>query len=244
MIRQDGSGRIGPAYGAQPCVRGLERRSSKTIGQGPGRAVPGSKGEGAGDKLHGKSIAYDVPMPRPGPQGWAVSAAVAPLIVTATLPSPVQGWAEGLRRAHFPPDRNVLAAHVTLFHALPGFVLDEARGLLAALAKDSAPIEAQIERVMDLGRGTAFAIASPKMLDMRAMIAEHFHGLLTQQDQQRPRLHVTVQNKVTTVEARALQATLGSAFQRREFTFAGLELHHYRGGPWEAAGVWRFRGRG
>ena len=171
------------------------------------------------------------------------SAPVVPLIVTATLPAPLQGWAEGLRRAHFPPDRNVLAAHVTLFHALPGFVLGEARALLASLAKETAPVKARLEKVMDLGRGTAFAIASPAMLDLRAMVAEHFHGLLSQQDQQRPRLHVTVQNKVTTAEARALQATLASAFQPREFTFAGLELHHYRGGPWEAAGAWRFRGR-
>lgn len=207
-------------------------------------AAPGSKGEGAGDELHGKSIADAIPETRCAPRGLAVSAAAAPLIVTATLPSSVQGWAEGLRRAHFPPDRNVLAAHVTLFHALPGFVLDEARGLLAALAKEIAPIEAQLERVMDLGRGTAFAIACPKMLDLRAMIAEHFHGLLTQQDQQRPRLHVTVQNKVTTAQARALQAELACAFQPRNFAFAGLELHHYRGGPWEAAGAWRFRGRG
>ncbi len=168
----------------------------------------------------------------------------APLIVTATLPAPLQGWAEGLRRMHFPPERNVLPAHVTLFHALPGFLLDEARDLLAALAREMAPVEARLDGVMDLGRGTAFRIASPAMLDLRAMIGEHFRGMLTQQDQQRPRLHVTVQNKVTTAEARALQAELAAAFRPRDFAFAGLELHHYRGGPWEGAGAWRFRGRG
>ena len=44
------------------------------------------------------------------------------------------------------------------------------------------------------------------MLDLRGIIADHFHGLLTQQDQQRPRLHVTIQNKVTGKDAKALQA--------------------------------------
>lgn len=171
-------------------------------------------------------------------------AAAGPLIITATLPVALQGWAEGLRRAHFPPERNHLAAHVTLFHALPGFVLDEARGLLAALAAETAPVPAELEKVMDLGRGTAFAIASPALLDLRAMIADHFHGLLTAQDQHRPRLHVTVQNKVATADARALQAVLASDFTPRRFVFAGLELHHYRGGPWAPAGTWRFRGRG
>ena len=43
----------------------------------------------------------------------------APLIVTAELPADVMAWADGLRRAHFPPERNQVRAHVTLFHALP-----------------------------------------------------------------------------------------------------------------------------
>ena len=173
-----------------------------------------------------------------------MSEGAAPLIVTATLPAPVHGWAQGLRRAHFPPERNYLSAHVTLFHALPGFLQDEARALLAASAGETLPVPAHLERVMDLGLGTAFAIVSPVMLDLRAMIADHFHGMLTQQDQQCPRLHVTVQNKVTRAEALALQRALAVSFRPRDFAFAGLELHHYRGGPWEAAGTWRFRGRG
>ena len=34
----------------------------------------------------------------------------APLVVTAELPAPLQARADGLRRAHFPPERNHLAA--------------------------------------------------------------------------------------------------------------------------------------
>ncbi|GAA1871360.1 2'-5' RNA ligase family protein [Pseudonocardia ailaonensis] len=42
-----------------------------------------------------------------------------PLIVTATLDAPTQERFDALRRRHFPSDRNFLAAHLTLFHALP-----------------------------------------------------------------------------------------------------------------------------
>ena len=166
----------------------------------------------------------------------------APLIVTAELPAPLQGWAEGLRRAHFPPERNVLKAHVTLFHALPASVLDEARGLLARFAGAYAPVAASLSAIMDLGGGSAFGIDSAGMLALRAEIAEHFHGMLTGQDSHTPRLHVTVQNKVTRAQAMALQAELRQSFRPREFAFAGLALHHYLGGPWRDAGRWSFRG--
>ncbi|WP_225204517.1 2'-5' RNA ligase family protein [Novosphingobium huizhouense] len=166
-----------------------------------------------------------------------------PLVITATLPDDLQGWAEGLRRAHFPPERNYLAAHVTLFHALPAMVEDEARSVLSRLCAETPPPPARLEAIMNLGGGTAFAIASPAMLDLRAAIAERFHGLLTGQDGHAPRLHVTVQNKVTAAEARRLQAALAAQFRPRDFAFAGLELHRYFGGPWQKLGAWTFRGR-
>jgi 2'-5' RNA ligase superfamily len=167
----------------------------------------------------------------------------APLIVTATLPADIQAWADRLRKAHFPPERNFLSAHVTLFHSLPSTVLDEAKALLARLAGESAPVHARINRVMDLGNGTAFNIHCPAMLDLRAEIAEHFHGMLTAQDRGKPRLHVTVQNKVLRAESIALQQRLAADLMPRDFAFAGLALYHYRGGPWEDAGRWAFRGK-
>ncbi len=154
----------------------------------------------------------------------------------------MQAWADGLRKAHFPPERNQLSAHVTLFHALPHYVLDEAKALLARLAGQNAPVEARLTGVMDLGSGTALRIDSPAMLALRDEIADHFHGLLTLQDGHVPRLHVTVQNKVLRKDAIALQIGLQEAFVMRSFSFAGLALHHYLGGPWGDAGRWAFRG--
>ena len=171
------------------------------------------------------------------------AAAAAPLIITAELPAPLQSRADGLRRAHYPPERNQLAAHVTLFHALPPFAEGEARSLLAALAAETPPPEALLAAVMDLGTGTALRIESAVLLAVRASIAERFHGLLTLQDQHAPRLHVTVQNKVVRAEAKALQSALAFAFRPERFAFVGLALHRYKGGPWEPVGRWTFRGR-
>lgn len=166
----------------------------------------------------------------------------APLIVTATLPPDLQAWATRLREAHYPPERNHLAAHVTLFHALPWRLEEEARALLSALAASTPPVPARLSGVMDLGSGTALRIDSPDLLLLRAEIAHHFHGMLGAQDSHEPRLHVTIQNKVTRKEAWALQDELGALIQPRAFAFAGLALHRYLGGPWDTVARWTFRG--
>ena len=167
----------------------------------------------------------------------------SPFIVTAELPPSVLGWADGLRRAHFPPERNWLKAHVTLFHAFAPSLREELRGILGQFAAEFAPPEAEIIGLMNLGRGTALDIRSPGMLAIREAIAEHFHGALTEQDRHRPRLHVTIQNKVESREAKALQAELGPDFGRRQFRFSGLGLHLYLGPEWETVRTWSFRGK-
>ncbi|WP_345719669.1 2'-5' RNA ligase family protein [Qipengyuania qiaonensis] len=167
----------------------------------------------------------------------------APLIVTAQLPRDLHARFTAMRTAHFPPERNYLEAHVTLFHALPAMCEGEACILLKRLAAEFAPVAAQVEGMMSLGGGTAIRLSSHGMLEVRAMIADHFRGLLTQQDQHAPRLHVTVQNKVTAKEAKALQAVLAGEIEPGPFAFRGLQLFRYRGGPWEQIRDFTFRGR-
>ena len=165
----------------------------------------------------------------------------APLLITARLPPDVFAWADGLRRAHFPPERNKVRAHVTLFNSLPWRVEDEVRRMLAGYAT-SAPPAAEITAIMPLGGGTAFAISSPALTAIHEEMLERLHGLLTAQDGARRKLHVTVQNKVSGTAAKALQADLARDFRPRNFAFAGLDLHRYLGGLWEDAGSWPFRG--
>ena len=166
----------------------------------------------------------------------------APLILTAELPSDLHRRYTDLRTQFFPPERNYLEAHVTLFHAIPARCEEELRRYLARLAGEVPPIEGQVEGLMSLGGGTAIKLSSPQLLELRDEIAEHFRGMLTQQDQHRPRLHVTIQNKVTAKEAKALQAQLSGLIEPRGFAFPGLALHAYRGGPWEFLRRFAFRG--
>ena len=167
----------------------------------------------------------------------------APFIVTAELPPDIFAWADGLRRAHFPPERNWLKAHVTLFHAFAPSLRAELHAMLGAVAAAHPPPPARLDGLMNLGRGTAIAIRSPAMLAIRAGIADHFHGALTAQDSHPPRLHITVQNKVAPEAARALQAGLAGAVPDRRFVFTGLGLHLYCNPHWEAVRIWRFRGQ-
>ena len=168
--------------------------------------------------------------------------AEAPLILTALLPKDLQARANALRQAHFPPERNYLDAHVTLFHALPGQCEDEVLDVIKAIVRETAPVPARLLGIMSLGGGTALKLESPAMLDLRARIADRFHGMLTQQDQHRPRLHVTVQNKVTSKEAKALQSALEAQVAAQDFAFRGLGLYAYMGGPWDELGTYAFRG--
>jgi len=170
-----------------------------------------------------------------------------PFILTAALPPEIQGWAEGLRRAHYPPERNHLHAHVTMFHSFAPSLLEELKDFIPSVASEFAAPKATISGIMDLGTGTAIALASDELLTLRAMIADHFHGALTDQDLYEPRPHITIQNKVTKREARALQAALHLEVEIKAdagpFTFPALELHHYLGGPWELTKRSAFRGR-
>lgn len=167
----------------------------------------------------------------------------APFIVAAQLPSDILAWADGLRRAHYPAHRNKLEAHVTLFHAFAPSLREELRGVLARMAREYGPPRACLDGIMPLGGGTALAIECPGMLAIRERIAEHFHGALTAQDSHPPRLHITIQNKVTAKEARALQQDLAAMLQPRKFAFRGLEMHLYRETHWEPQGRWAFQGK-
>jgi hypothetical protein len=167
----------------------------------------------------------------------------AALIMTAQLPADLHRWATNLRDAHFPPERNYLEAHVTLFHALPPQCAEEAVDLCKQIAAEFAPVDARLVGLMSLGKGTALKLESGGILALRDHIADHFHGLLTGQDQHRPRLHVTIQNKVSIEEAKALQAELADEIEPRRFAFSGLALHRYRGGPWDMVREFAFRGR-
>ena len=163
------------------------------------------------------------------------------LIVTAEIGPPDFGWLDGLRRAYFPPERNVLKAHLTMFHALPPSAEHELRRRLSDCARAARP-KAMIEGLMDLGGGVAYRVVSPELDRIRAELADAFHGSLSAHDAGGWRPHVTVQNKVPPKEARALRERLEREFSPRPLAISGLGLHRYLDGPWEKLAVYPFRG--
>ena len=161
-----------------------------------------------------------------------MAGSTSPLIVTLLLDEAAQERFDRLRAAHFPSARNHLAAHVTLFHALPGELLAEVRDALRTAA-DRPPFRVAVTGVRFLGRGVALDLAAAELTELRASVAAVFADRLTPQDRQWSRPHVTVQNKVEPAVARALHADLSAAFVAEEVTARGLGLWHYRGGPWD-----------
>ena len=154
-----------------------------------------------------------------------------PLIVTLTLAPPAQAVFEALRRRYFPPERNVIDAHLTLFHALDGnresAVLDD----IAALHQRAFDISATGPR--SLGHGVAIAISSVTLMALRAALARQWADMLTPQDRQGFSPHVTIQNKVTAAQARALHAELQQSFAPFSAAAIGVAVWRYRGGPWD-----------
>jgi 2'-5' RNA ligase superfamily len=164
----------------------------------------------------------------------------APIIVTAQIGDPEFGILDTLRRTHFPPERNHLRAHLTMFHHLPPSCEAELLQLLKDEARGNDP-QARLSGLINLGGGVAFRIESPDLEDIRARIAERFAPMLMPQDRNPWRAHVTVQNKVKAPEARALLDHLSADFKPRPLALAGLAAWWYRGGPWEAIAGYAFK---
>ncbi len=164
---------------------------------------------------------------------------MAPIIVTALIGEPDFSVFDGLRRQHFPPERNYLRAHVTLFHHLPPTCADELKQLLKDEARGNDP-QGRVIQLINLGGGVAFRIESADLDDIRARIAERFAPMLMPQDRNSWRAHITVQNKVKAPEARALLQQLSATFQPRMIALAGLAAWWYRGGPWEPIAAYAF----
>jgi 2'-5' RNA ligase superfamily protein len=153
------------------------------------------------------------------------------LLLTLLLAEPEQSLFQMLRNRYFPPERNLVPAHVSLFHALPGAERENIVRLLRDLSARQPAI--LVEPPRPLGRGVAFPLHSPDLLALRARLADPWSGWLTRQDREGFRPHVTVQNKVTPEHAQATLATLQRGFVPWWTSGTALVLWRYLGGPWE-----------
>lgn len=147
-----------------------------------------------------------------------------------------------LREAYFPPERNYLSAHLTLFHHLPADREGEVVEGIEEVCGRHGRIPLRASGLLFMGRGVAYKLEAPELVALRRRLARDWEPFLTNQDRQGPRPHVTVQNKVSPETARALHQHLQSSFSPFEVRGEGLLLWRYLGGPWEKAGEYPFRG--
>ena len=170
-----------------------------------------------------------------------MSRETSPLIVSALLAPEDFAWLDGLRRAHYPAERNRQRAHLTIFRHLPPSLAPELKARLAEAARAPRP-RAIATGLIDLDGGVAVRIASPELEAARAEVADAFAGLLTPQDEAGWLPHVTIQNKVPPAQARSLRTELAATFVQRPIGIEGLALWAYRDGVWEPRSRHIFRG--
>ncbi|MBP2461985.1 MULTISPECIES: 2'-5' RNA ligase family protein [unclassified Rhizobium] len=156
-----------------------------------------------------------------------------PLILTARIAESDKAPFDLLRKTHFPPDRNFLGAHLTMFHRLPGEYTDRIVEHLKRVAEAGSSIKAEVSGVRHLGAGVAFTIDSAALQDVRARLKEVFLPWLGPQDMQKWQPHITIQNKVSKDRADRLYQELRAEFQPYTIEITGVDLWKYLDGPWQ-----------
>ena len=165
-----------------------------------------------------------------------------PLVLTLTLDSETSVFFNQLRQRHFPPERNHLAAHLTLFHQLPGTEANRTASELEGISQRYRPMRLAVQEVRLLGRGVAYRLESPLLQQLHRQLQKQWQAHLTPQDQQKLWPHVTVQNKVSPDEAKRLHAQLSADFTPFDALGTGLHLWEYHGGPWQSRQEFAFGG--
>jgi 2'-5' RNA ligase len=165
----------------------------------------------------------------------------APLILTLTLDQATQDYFNALRKEHFPPERNYLDAHLTLFHHLPA---NEPQIIIyiETAAKSNPLMKLQVTELKSVGNGVAYKLECPELLRLHKELQEQWAAWLIPQDRQKLWPHVTIQNKVELAKALLLKAQLEESFVPFEATGTGLSLFEYKGGPWDFIREFEFTG--
>lgn len=165
----------------------------------------------------------------------------APLILTLTLDAGNQQFFNTLRRRHFPPERNYLDAHLTLFHHLPynePQIIDD----IKIAVNTCNALLLKVTEIKSIGNGVAYKLECTKLQQLHKHLQLKWEQWLIPQDRQKLWPHITVQNKVDAAQAMLLKAELEQTFKPFEATGVGLSLFEYQGGPWKYINHFPFTG--
>ena len=142
-----------------------------------------------------------------------------------------------LRKQYFPPQRNRIGAHITLFHALPSSHLQAIASDLQSTACSNMPFTIQTQEPLRLSHGVALN-ATHKQADEIFNTLKQKWGpaganFLSKQDH-RFKAHYTIQNKAERDVAQSTWEKVREGFKRDEGRAIGLTLYKYlRGGYWK-----------
>ena len=153
-----------------------------------------------------------------------------PLILTLSIEKEVALFFNTLRKKHFPPSRNFIDAHLTLFHSLPNE--NEIVVFVKDLCEQQTPFELIIKEVVSIGKGVAYKVESSQLMHLHKMLQQKWQPFLSLQDRQKLWPHITVQNKVTIEEVKHLLYELKTGFTPLTTLATGLQLWAYLNGPW------------
>lgn len=174
--------------------------------------------------------------------GISLNTGPAPFVLTLEMNSEAFAFFNDLRRRHYPPEGNLVPAHVTLFYRLPGAHAREIKALLAATAGATERFPVGLGDLKALERGVAVFLHSPRLLALRAALAGEWWPWLIDRDRLGFRPHVTIQNNVSAAEAGMTKQRLSESLRRSPpVTAVGLHLWRYCDGPWEHEQLFRFR---
>ncbi|HAD97563.1 MAG TPA: phosphoesterase [Cryomorphaceae bacterium] len=155
-----------------------------------------------------------------------------PLILTLKLNPEAELFFNKLREEYFPPERNYLKAHLTLFHALPGEQLSEIQSGLKEIAGKTIPFQLKPESWKAIGKGVAFILDCPELISLHQQLQSRWTSHLTRQDAQKLWPQITIQNKVSLEEARITMDKIKD-LRPPPIQGIGFNLFYYDNGPWE-----------
>jgi hypothetical protein len=130
-----------------------------------------------------------------------------------------------LRNKFFPQDINYLPAHITLFHSAPSELLEKLE-----LHRSSVPVT--FSEPVFFGKGFGVKVDCPELKNWRNNLLR-LPLDFTPQDKNLKQLHVTIQNKVSTEQARKDFEQFKESWKKLDSRILGVQIWKYRGGPWE-----------
>lgn len=161
-------------------------------------------------------------------------------VLTLLTDKPLHERMTELRKKYFPKRINKLAAHLTLFHALPGSKLEShIIPRLVEVTKRTAPFRVEATDPWRMKKGFAISVSSQhggsqaKQIHRQLQEAWKEEGWLSDQDAGGCRVHYTLMNKVDDeLEVQNALDELKGYWKGDSGTAEGLALWRYDRGFW------------